>query len=145
MIKIFDIFVTSIVEILTKIGCSKDTITWIVIIVTVCMGVFIVFIPVHIFNRYINQSPPKQTLPTKDSEESIALGMRLFFEIEEYRRGYDDLWSWETFVSEEDFNCNGRFDPDLVCRIAGCWYRSTEDGRLRLYCNQNHSSHGGRP
>lgn len=163
MSKLFDVFATSIVEILTKAGCSKDTVTWMVIIAAVCTGVLIVFIPVYIFDRYINQSSPNQkklTLPasystnsvtartqmaTRDSQESIALGIQLYQVIEEYRRAHGDMWNWETFVSEEDFNCNGKYDPDLVCRTAGCWYRNTEDGRLRFYCNQNHALHGGRP
>lgn len=84
-------------------------------------------------------------MPTRDSRESVVLGMQLYQVIEEYRRAHGDRWTWELYVPGEDFDCNGKYDPDLVCRTAGCWYRDAEDGKLRFYCNQNHATHGGRP
>ena len=83
--------------------------------------------------------------PSRNPQESIALGIQFYQAIEEYRRARGDVWTWERYMPKEDFYCNGKYDPDLVCRTAGCWYRGTEDGRLRFYCNQNHTSHGGRP
>ncbi|MBP3818186.1 MAG: hypothetical protein J6H31_07750 [Butyrivibrio sp.] len=84
-------------------------------------------------------------MSARDLRESIALGIQLYQVIEEYRRTHGETWTWELYVPEEDYNHNGRYDPDLVCRTAGCWYRDAENGKLRFYCNQNHTSHGGRP
>lgn len=84
-------------------------------------------------------------MDTRNPQESALLGMQLYLVIEEYRRAHGDKWHWESCLPAKDFGDSGKYDPDLVCRTAGCWYSFTEEDMLRFYCNQNHEEHGGRP